>query len=107
MVLLFGVQLYMVFSNYAAAAGLLHELLMNVLEVDRDEYLVVFLRAKVVSLSNINLNTEAIAYLKKLLRLAWLFELEDIEMWCYHHMSKLYLGLHQLEFAKILMGKFE
>lgn len=31
MVLLFGVQLYMVFSNYAAASELLHELLLLIL----------------------------------------------------------------------------
>ena len=78
MVLNFGVHLYMVSSRYAESHVLLTELLRLILKGDKDEYLALYLRLKISALCNQSEGIRALAYLKKLVKIAWLFRLTDI-----------------------------
>ena len=84
MTLNFGVHLYMVSSRYTEAHALLNELLKLILKHDKDEHLAVYLRLRIIALCNQNETQRALGYLKKLVKVAWLFHLTDLELWCYH-----------------------
>jgi hypothetical protein len=77
MVICFGVHLNMVFSDYQKAFRLLEDMLSLILYESKDEYLTVYLRIKIIALCNHGDTNKALGYLKKLVKISWMYRLID------------------------------
>lgn len=64
-------------SDYEGAFDLLYDLLNVILNNCLPEYLVVYLRVKINLLNNLSRSVKCLAYLKKLVKVCWAYNIVD------------------------------
>jgi hypothetical protein len=83
MLMYIGIHLHSINSSYERAEEICRRMLDLLLKLRLEEYLTIYLILMVKLKSNLGEWSVVVAFISKALAAAWVYKLEDLEIWCY------------------------
>ena len=93
MLMYIGIYLHSINSSYERAEEICKRMLDLLLRMKLEEYITIYLILMIKLKSNLCEWPKVVSLISKALAAAWVYKLEDLEIWCYFEFSRAYFAL--------------